>query len=128
MLKHLLLLAATSRHGGYTIRKAKDVRWYGTHPKIIYHKEDGAATHAFRFAKETDDKIENHTGLWFREGLVSYNGFPSVELRIRLFHYDFGDATMAIKDSTFAENLKKAIPKEIKNFDVNRDEGSPGSP
>jgi hypothetical protein len=74
-----------------------DVRWLGTHPKIVYHK-DGGLTHAFRFAKAADEKIENHKGVWFRGALVSYNGFPSTAIRDKLCAFDFDEATIAFKD------------------------------
>ncbi len=114
-----------SQHGNYEIRAASSVRWDGDHPKIVYHK-DGLSTHAFRFADASDDQIENHKGVWFRGALVSYNGFPS-GIRDRLFAHDFGAATIAIKDSTFAGNIVKAKPAAI-TFDANLDVGSPGTP
>ncbi|KAL2123586.1 hypothetical protein VTJ04DRAFT_4041 [Mycothermus thermophilus] len=118
---------AASRHNGYTINKASDVRWLGTHPKIIYHK-DGGLTHAFRFAKAADEKIEDHKGVWFRGALVSYNGFPSTAIRDKLCAYDFDEVTIAFKDAEFAGNLRKAKPKEIKNFNVGWDDPATGSP
>ncbi|KAK0648264.1 necrosis inducing protein [Cercophora newfieldiana] len=112
---------AVSQHGGYEIKAAKDVRWDAeTHPKVVYHK-DGAQTHCFRFANQGDDKIENHKKVWFRGDLVSYDGFPS-GIRDKLFAHNFGDATIAIKDSTFPGNIKKAQPKEV-TFDANVDSG-----
>ncbi|KAM7192318.1 necrosis inducing protein [Naviculisporaceae sp. PSN 640] len=113
---------AVSQHGNYEIKKASDVRWEGEHPKIVYHK-DGASTHCFRFANSADDQIENHKGVWFRGALVGYNGFPE-GLRDRLFGWDFGKATIALKDSQFAGNLERARPGDIGSggFDVGRDE------
>ncbi|KAL2163759.1 hypothetical protein VTH06DRAFT_5818 [Thermothelomyces fergusii] len=117
---------AASQHGDYEVRPAADVRWDGDHPKMVYHK-DGLGTHAFRFANEADDRIENHKGIWFRGDLVSYNGFPSTELRDKLFAHDFGAATIDFKDSTFPGAIAKAMPPGI-TFDVYLDEGSPGTP
>lgn len=120
---------AASQHGNYEIKKASDVRFEGERPKMVYHK-DGASTHCFRFGSAVDDKIENHKGVWFRGALVGYNGFPNVTLRDKLFGWNFGSASIAIKDGSFAGNLEKARPSEIGSggFDVNRDEGSPGFP
>ncbi|EGS19453.1 uncharacterized protein CTHT_0049140 [Thermochaetoides thermophila DSM 1495] len=115
-----------SQHGNYEIRHASSVRWDGTHPKMVYHK-DGAGTHCFRFANAADDNIENHKGVWFRGALVSYNGFPSETLREKLFAHDFGAATISIKNSTFPNAITKAKPTAIA-FDVNLDVGSPGWP
>lgn len=115
-----------SQHGKYEIRAASSIRWEGEHPKLVYHK-DGASTHCFRFADASDERIENHKGVWFRGPLVSYNGFPSTALRDLLFAHDFGKATIAIKDSTFAGNINRAKPQAVA-FDPNVDFGSPGFP
>ncbi|MER7538979.1 NPP1 family protein [Streptomyces sp. NPDC097704] len=131
---------AASAHGGYHVLPAGEVRWDGTHPKIVYHK-DGGLTHAFRFAGAGDEPPENHYHDWRRPALVSYNGFPS-GLRDKLYAADFGHATMGTKDSAFAGNLGGAIPKVPKecpspddvcgfvpafSFDYNRDDvSSPG--
>lgn len=138
---------AASAHGAYQIEKAEDVRWEGTHPNIVYHK-DGGLTHAFRFATEGDEPPENHYDTWRRSPLVSYLGFPS-GLRDTPFTHDFGSASIGIKDSSFAGNLERAVPAEwtqqcstngtnapictdikkvLIEFDYGLDEGSPGDP
>ena len=117
---------AASQHGNYEIRSASGVRWQGEHPKMVYHK-DGVSTHCFRFADAADEAIENHRGVWFRGDLVSYNGFPSVELRTRLFTWDFGQATIAIRDDTFAGNIVRSKYGGIP-FNENLDYESPGDP
>jgi hypothetical protein len=116
---------AASQHGKYEIRKAADVRWDGTHPKLVYHK-DGSLTHAMRFASAADDAVENHLGVWFRGSLISYNGFPE-GVRDLLYRHNFGEASVALTDSSFPGNLGRARPGGIL-FDVNVDEGSPGIP
>ncbi|KAI1815984.1 necrosis inducing protein-domain-containing protein [Poronia punctata] len=118
---------AASAHGDYDIRAASDVRWEGTHPKMVYHK-DGLGSHAFRFANEDDDNIENDTGEWFLGALVSWNGFPSTELRDALVAHDFGDAHFALTDDGFPGNLDRARGDLIPEFDINADDGSPGDP
>ncbi|KAH6614687.1 necrosis inducing protein-domain-containing protein [Chaetomium sp. MPI-SDFR-AT-0129] len=115
-----------SQHGGFEIKAAADVRWDGEHPKMVYHK-DGASTHCFRFGNTDDDNIENAKGVWFRGALVSYNGFPSADLRNALFAHDFGKATIGFKDDTFASHINSAKPGSV-SFDVNTDNGSPGTP
>lgn len=121
-------LVATSIHGGYETRKAEDVRWEGDHAKVVYHK-DGISTHCFRFATQDDDKIENHSGKWFLGPLVSFNGFPSTALRDKLFAYNFGAATIAIKDGQFQPNIDKARGKNgAPGFDSGKDDGSSGKP
>lgn len=117
---------AASRHGGYQIKAAADVRWDGEHPKIVYHK-DGANTHCFRFADAADDAIENAKGVWFRGPLVSYNGFPA-GIRDLLYAHDFGKANIALKDSAFPGNIMSAKPAAV-TFDAYVDAlGSPGYP
>ncbi|KAJ9137117.1 NPP1-domain-containing protein [Pleurostoma richardsiae] len=123
---------AVSQHGGYSVRRARDVRWDGSHPKVVYHK-DGRLTHCFRFARKADDAIENDRGVWFRGDLVSYNGFPAhadMELGIRhlLYSSDFGAGHIAIKDPAFVGNLHRALPGGITTFDTGVDVGSPGIP
>lgn len=118
---------AASQHGDYEIKAASDVRWDGTHPKMVYHK-DGVGSHDFRFANADDDNIENATGQWFFGDLVSWNGFPSTGLRDKLVAYDFGSATLALKDDQFAGNLNKSKSADITGFDINLDDGSPGNP
>ncbi|KAI0862716.1 necrosis inducing protein-domain-containing protein [Xylaria cubensis] len=118
---------AASAHGDYEVKAAADVRWDGTHPKMVYHK-DGVGSHAFRFGNTDDDNIENATGKWFYGALVSWNGFPSTTLRDKLVAYDFGSATLALRDANFAGNLDKARGSFIPEFDINLDDGSPGNP
>ncbi|CAJ2506255.1 Uu.00g003850.m01.CDS01 [Anthostomella pinea] len=116
-----------SQHGEYQVKNASDVRWDGTHPKVVYNK-DGLSTHDFRFANEGDDAVENDTGAWFFGDLVSWNGFPTTALRDELMAYDFGSASIAIKDASFASELDKARGDMIPEFDSSLDDGSPGNP
>ncbi|KAI3336635.1 NPP1-domain-containing protein [Xylariaceae sp. AK1471] len=118
---------SASMHGDYQVKPASEVRWDGTHPKMVYNK-DGLGTHDFRFANEDDDNIENATGQWFYGALVSWNGFPSTALRDKLSAYDFGSATFALRDANFSGNLDTARGDFIPEFDINTDDGSPGNP
>jgi Necrosis inducing protein (NPP1) len=104
---------ATSAHGGFTVHKAADLPWDGSHPKVVYHK-DGGSTHAFRAAKNDggDEPPENHRGAWQRPALVGWDGYPE-GLRDKLTAADFGDATLGIKDDTFAGHLEDAKPDDI---------------
>ncbi len=120
-------LVSASQHGDYQVKAAGDVRWDGTHPKIVYHK-DGLNTHAFRFANEADEAIENATGAWFYGALVSWNGFPSTAIRDKLMSTDFGSANIAIKDASFPSHLDSSRGDNAPEFDINLDDGSPGNP
>ena len=132
-----------SQHGEYKTHDKESVLWDGTHPKVVYFKEDWGSTHYFRPARDKDH-VENASGDWVRSALISYNGFPD-GIRKKLFAYDFGGANMAISDNAFANDLKGALPGNwdcisvpktdtcvnkwtayIKTFDCGRDDGSPG--
>ncbi|MGC7094490.1 NPP1 family protein [Amycolatopsis lurida] len=102
---------STSEHGNYAKHAAADVRWEGTHAKIVYHK-DGASTHCFRKAGAGDEPPENHYGTWQYPDLVSWNNFPA-GIRDKLTAANFGSASLAIKDGAFESNLEKAKPDGI---------------
>lgn len=101
---------STSAHGNYSTYPRGQVAWEGTHAKIVYHK-DGLSTHCFRIASQTEPP-ENHYGAWQYPDLVSWDNFPA-GIRDRLVTADYGSASLAIKDSAFADNLNKAKPAGI---------------
>nr|WP_245574226.1 NPP1 family protein [Amycolatopsis nigrescens] len=101
---------STSAHGEYAKHPASEVAWEGTHPKIVYHK-DGGSTHAFRLAGK-DEQPENHYRKWQYPALVSWNNFPA-GIRDKLTSADFGKASLALKDGSFEDNLRKAKPDGI---------------
>ncbi|MFG3343999.1 NPP1 family protein [Streptomyces sp. NPDC048018] len=107
---------SVSQHSGYQIAARSAIRFDGTHPKIVYHK-DGISTHCYRFANATDDRIENSTGGWFYPRLVGWNGYPA-GLRDKLTGADFGSATLKIRDSDFSSHLSRSLPSGIP-FDPN---------
>ena len=124
----------TSAHGDYNARLWADIPKEGTHMKAVYNKDGAIGTHYFRFSKGAgDEPPENHKHVWWRSALVSWNGFPGVELRDKLMTYDFGSANIAFSDDALPGNLEKCANK-IKekltgfNFDYHTDDGSPGSP
>ncbi|KAK0655135.1 necrosis inducing protein-domain-containing protein [Cercophora newfieldiana] len=122
---------AASAHGKYNIKARGDasLRWEGTHPKIVYHRDDAnGGTHAFRFANAGDDRIENHYGRWFAGALLSYRGYPSEGLRSRLLGADWGSAKIDFKDAEFQNALNKARPSEASAFNSGTDNESPGKP
>lgn len=45
---------STSNHGSFSVHERSAVRFDGTHPKIVYHK-DGIGTHCFRPATAGDE-------------------------------------------------------------------------
>ncbi|KAI0599086.1 secreted protein [Biscogniauxia sp. FL1348] len=120
---------AVSQHTGWEIRKASDVRWFqDTHAKVVYN-QDGSLTHDFRFGTADDDKgVENHLKEWFLGDLVSYNGFPNVDVRKAMMDKDWGKASINIKDGNWPGRIEKAKngKKDI-SLDVNKDEVAPGN-
>lgn len=124
----------TSAHGDYAARLWKDIPKEGTHMKAVYNKDGLIGTHYFRFSKGAgDEPPENHKHVWWRSSLISYNGFPSVDLRNKLVAYDFGSANIAISDGSFPGQLKRCADKMKSKFpgfafDYYKDEGSPGTP
>ncbi|MFD9301356.1 NPP1 family protein [Streptomyces sp. NPDC060048] len=107
---------STSAHGGFKVHTASQIRFDGTHPKIVYHK-DGISTHCFRAANSNDEPPENHKGTWQYPPLVGWNGYPA-GLRDKLSQADFGSALLGIKDGQFNGHLAKAKPAGIP-FDPN---------
>ncbi len=107
---------ATSNHGAFTIHPRSSVRFEGTHPKVVYHK-DGISTHCFRLAGAGDEPPENHKGAWQYPPLVGWNGYPP-GLREKLVAHDFGSAHFGLKDGSFSSHLAKAKPSGIP-FDPN---------
>ncbi|MFE9841550.1 NPP1 family protein [Streptomyces goshikiensis] len=102
---------ATSAHGDFNIHARDQIRWDGTHPKIVYHK-DGLGTHCFRAANSNDEPPENHRGTWQFPALIGWSGYPAT-LRDKLSQADFGSAHFGLKDDSFASHLAKAKPAGI---------------
>lgn len=102
---------STSAHGSFNKYNRSQVRWDGTHPKIVYHK-DGGSTHTFRIANTNDEPPENHYHSWQFPDLVGWNGYPA-GIRDRLVAANFGSATFGLKDSTLNSHLAAAKPSGI---------------
>ncbi|WP_185806490.1 NPP1 family protein [Streptomyces sp. RP5T] len=102
---------SVSQHSGYQMAAASAVRFDGTHPKIVYHK-DGVSTHCFRFATGGDEPPENATGGWFFPRLVGWDGYPA-GYRDKLLSADFGSATLKIDDADFPYALAHSKPAGI---------------
>ncbi|PZT70250.1 hypothetical protein DN402_32320 [Streptomyces sp. SW4] len=99
---------STSEHGSFAVHPRSAVRFDGTHPKVVYHK-DGIGTHCFRPAGAGDEPPENHEGDWQYPALVGWNGFPA-GLREKLSAHDFGSARFGLADGAFAAHLASAEP------------------
>ncbi|TMW58383.1 hypothetical protein Poli38472_009942 [Pythium oligandrum] len=89
------------------------------HLKFVYHK-DGGLTHCFRFAKP-NEVAENPAGAWVLPTLVSWytmqgDGIDNAGLRDKFNNYDYGTASLQIKDSGFRWNINTFRPSEFPEF------------
>ncbi|GAA2645461.1 NPP1 family protein [Paractinoplanes durhamensis] len=103
---------STTQHSSQVTYASSAVRFEGTHPKVVYHK-DGASTHFFRLANSNDEPPENHYHNWRYPALVGWDGWPTVELRTKMVTADFGSATQKISDGRFESLLNAAKPTGI---------------
>ena len=91
------------------------VLFEGDHVLIVYHKH-GALTHAMRFANSDDvDNPENPHGMFVTPTLISWDnligdGICNDEMREKLNSFDYGSATIPLKDSNFWFNLNRFKP------------------
>ncbi|MEU9954303.1 NPP1 family protein [Streptomyces sp. NPDC050982] len=102
---------SVSQHNSYQTLARSQIRFDGTHPKIVYHK-DGLSSHCFRFASSSDEPAENATGNWFYPRLVGWEGYPA-GYRDKLSSADFGSATLKIDDGDFQWALDYTSPAGI---------------
>ncbi|MFF4021055.1 NPP1 family protein [Streptomyces sp. NPDC001843] len=104
-----------TQHGGQHTYPRSDVRFDGSHPKVVYHKEGSAGSHLFRLANGNDEPPENHYHNWRQPPIVDWNGWPSTWLRDRLNNADFGSATIKTtdKDDRFRSLLNASKPGGI---------------
>lgn len=102
----------TTQHSSQVTYPRSQVRFDGTHPKTVYHK-DGASTHFFRLANTNDEPPENHYHAWRYPPLVDWNGWPTTALRDRLMTANFGSASIKIKNGSFESLLAASKPTGI---------------
>lgn len=81
----------------------------GPHAKIVYHK-DGISTHAFRFANQQDDAVENDKHQWIRGSLIDWSSWPSTDLRSKMIQgFNGGGIKCKLADDLFGTYLAKAV-------------------
>lgn len=102
----------TTQHSSQVTYPRSQVRFDGTHPKVVYHK-DGIGTHFFRLANNNDEPPENAYHNWRYPPLVAWDGYPSTALRDKLMNADFGSATIKINDGRFDGLLSASKPSGI---------------
>ncbi|KHN54647.1 NPP1 family protein [Pectobacterium fontis] len=108
-----------SAHGKMTTELASKLEKQDKHLKFVYHK-DGVLTHAFRFAKK-NEQAENPLGKFVTPDIISWysmvgDGISNEELRHRLNTFDYGSASIPLKDSNFLTNLNKNRPGGYPEF------------
>ncbi|AJR05623.1 sugar-binding protein [Photobacterium gaetbulicola] len=108
-----------SAHGDLTTATAATLPMEGAHIKFVYHKE-GGLTHAMRFAKP-DEVAENGYGYFVTPAIVSWyelvgDGLDNQAMRDRLNSFDYGKATIPLKDSNFLTNLNRFRPSGYPPF------------
>lgn len=89
------------------------------HLKIVYHK-DGVGTHSMRFA-DSGEVAENPYGRFVAPTIISWyelkgDGVTNDQLRAKLNAYDYGSATIPLKDSNFLTNLNTYKPSSYPAF------------
>lgn len=83
---------STTQHSSQKTYARSEVRFDGSHPKIVYHK-DGLGTHFFRLANNNDEPPENHYHDWRYphrglERLAEHLAAgPADERRLRVGHH-----------------------------------------
>ncbi|MCG7533835.1 NPP1 family protein [Pseudoalteromonas sp. OOF1S-7] len=108
-----------SAHGDLYTKPANELPFENGHLKIVYHK-DGILTHAFRFAK-SNEVAENDYNRFVTPAIISWyemsgDGITNQGLRDKLNQYDYGSATLPVKDSRFLTNLNRFKPSGYPTF------------
>jgi hypothetical protein len=106
-------------HGGYSAHgklinaAASSLPMESGHLKIVYHK-DGVSTHALRFAG-SGEVAENTYGRFVTPQIISWqtlkgDGVSNATMRERLNSFNYGSASIPMKDSNFLNNLNTYRP------------------
>lgn len=110
---------SVSAHGDMETRALADVPHTGTHIRVVYHK-DGATTHAMRFAGSTEvaenpysDFVTSPITSWYQ---IHGDSKSNAEMRALLNTFDYGSATIPLKDSNFIDNLNRFKPVSYPDF------------
>lgn len=111
--------AGYSAHGKlYNVEAAQLPLQYG-HVKIVYHK-DGVTTHALRMAGASET-AENGYGQFVTPTIISWyelrgDGLSNEQMRNKLNAYDYGSATIPLRDNNFLTNLNTYRPAGYPEF------------
>ncbi|RXF03897.1 NPP1 family protein [Pseudoalteromonas sp. PS5] len=113
-LDGLVTHGSYSAHGDLFTKPAQELPFENGHLKIVYHK-DGILTHALRFAKH-NEIAENGYHRFVTPPIISWyhmtgDNISNIDLRDKLNQYDYGSATLPVKDSRFLNNLNRFKPE-----------------
>lgn len=108
-----------SAHGDLTNAAVASLPMQYGHLKIVYHK-DGVSTHAMRFAK-SGETAENPYGQFVTPAIVSWyevkgDGLGNEAMRNKLNAFDYGSATIPLRDNNFLTNLNTYKPADYPTF------------
>jgi hypothetical protein len=108
-----------SAHGDLNNADVSTLALQNGHLKFVYHK-DGALTHAMRFAS-SGEAAENGYGTFVTPLITSWyelkgDGVSNATLRANLNSFDYGSATIPLRDSNFLSNLNTYKPSGYPSF------------
>jgi hypothetical protein len=111
--------AGYSAHGDLYNKPVSQVARENGHVKFVYHK-DGVLTHALRFASSSE-AAENPYGRFDAPTIVSWYTLrgatlDNASMRSRLNAFNYGSATIPLKDSHFLTNLNTYRPSGYPSF------------
>lgn len=112
-------------HGGYSAHgklynaDISSLDLQAGHLKIVYHK-DGLLTHCLRFAK-AGEVAENGYGSFVAPSITSWttmsgDGVNNAQLRANLNAFDYGSASIPMRDGSFLNNLNTYKPSGYPSF------------
>lgn len=108
-----------SAHGNLYTKQLSELPLENGHLKIVYHK-DGGLTHAMRFAK-SNESAENPYGMFVLPPVTSWytitgDNVSNQEMRNKLNSYNYGSATIPVKDSNFLNDVNANRPSGYPQF------------
>ncbi|MCG9682339.1 NPP1 family protein [Vibrio sp. Isolate23] len=110
---------SVSCHGDMETKSRGELPMDGEHLKVVYHK-DGAGTHCNRFAKP-GELAENHYGKFVLPTITSWyelqgDGLTNQQMRDKLNSFDYGSASIKVRDSSFLSHINRWRPSGYPEF------------
>lgn len=108
-----------SSHGNLTTKAVSQLPLESGHLKIVYHK-DGGLTHALRFA-QSGESAENPYNAFVIPAVTSWytmtgDNVSNQQMRNKLNSYNYGSASIPMKDSNFLSTLNNNLPSGFPQF------------